>query len=246
MNYKPLIPLFLLVALLAGACNLNLNNLNVTVEQGSGRVTSQTREVSNFDHVVLNGIGDVIVTQGNTESLEIEAEDNVIPHIVTQVSNGTLTIGFDKKTIVPTKTIKFNLAMRNIHGLESRGVSNIQSDQIKTDRLDLGISGTGNINLNNLTADSMDVTVSGAGNLTAQGKVNTIKVNLSGAGNYNGQDLESKTDSITISGLGRVVTWVTDSLDVTISGTGNVDYYGDPKINQHISGVGSVKRVGSK
>ena len=246
MNQKILIPLFLLVALMAGACNLNLNNLNVSVEQGSGRVTNETRTVSNFDRVILNGIGDVIVTQGNTESLEIEAEDNVIPHIVTQVSNGTLNIGFDKKTIVPTKTIKFNLTMRDIHGLESNGVSNIQSDQIKTDRLDLGISGTGNITLNNLTADSLAVTVSGAGNLTGQGQVSTLTVNLSGAGNYNGQDLKSKTDSITISGLGRVVTWVTDSLDVTISGTGNVDYYGDPKITQHISGVGSIKRIGSK
>lgn len=243
MNLRIFIPLFLLVMFMAGACNLNMN---VNIEQGSGRVTTQTREVSNFDRVILSGIGDVTITQGNTERLEIEAEDNVIPHIVTQVSGGTLTISFDRKTIVPTKTIKFNLTMRNIHGLESKGVSNIQSDEIKTDSLDIGISGTGNMNLRNLTTGNLAVNVSGAGNLSTQGAANAVKINLSGAGNYNGGDLKSKTADITITGLGKVTTWATDTLDVTISGTGGVDYYGSPKLTQQISGVGSLKHLGNK
>lgn len=240
---KALLPFFLLIALVAGACNLNTR---VDVTEGSGRVTSQTREVSNFDRVVLNGIGDVTITQGNTEKLDIEAEDNIIPHILTSVSNGTLNISFDKKAFVPTKSIKFNLTMRDIHGLESKGVSNIQASQIKTDSLVVAISGTGNINLDDLTADRLNVTVSGAGNLTGQGQVDQLTVNLSGAGNYNGQDIKSKTANITIAGIGRVVAWVTDNLSVVISGTGGVDYYGDPKVSQQISGLGSLKRLGNK
>lgn len=243
MNKKVFVPIFLLIALMAGACNLNLN---LSVEQGSGHLITQTRTVSNFDRVILSGIGDITVTQGDTERLEIEAEDNVIPHIVTEVSGGTLNISFDRKTVVPTKTIKFNLTMRNIHGLESKGVSNIQSDEIKTDQLDLGISGTGNINLRNLSAENINVNVSGAGNLVGQGQTNSLKVNLSGAGNYNGGDLKSKTDDITITGIGKVVTWVTDVLNVTISGTGSVDYYGSPKVTQQISGLGSLNHLGNK
>ncbi len=243
MNKRILIPVFVLMAFFFGACGFNIN---LSVEQGSGKVITQTRSVSDFDRVVLSGIGDVTITQGSSESLEIQAEDNVIPHIQTVVQNGTLQISFDRKAIIPTKSIKFNITMPTVHGLETKGVSNIQADSLNTDALELGISGTGNIDLHNLTAQSVSINVSGAGNLTADGKVGDQKMTLSGAGNYNGQDLQSKTAEVTISGLGKVTVWATDALDVTISGTGGVDYYGNPRVTQQISGLGSLNHAGNK
>jgi hypothetical protein len=241
MNKKILLPVFVLLALFFGACGIN-----ISVEQGSGKVITETRQVSNFDSVVLSGIGDVTLVQGDHEALQIEAEDNVIPHIQTQVQNGTLQISFDHKTIIPTKPVKFNLTMRTIHSLDSNGASNLTAEKINTDKLDLGISGTGNIDLHDLTADTLSINVSGAGNLTTAGQVSSQKINLSGAGNYNGQDLQSKSADVTITGLGRVVVWATDTLDVTISGTGGVDYYGNPQVTQQISGLGKLNHVGNK
>jgi hypothetical protein len=243
MNKKIILPVFVVLALLFGACGVNFN---IDIEQGSGNVVTENREVSNFDRVELNGIGDVTLVQGDKEALQIEAEDNVIPHIKTEVQNGTLLISFDRKTVIPTKPVKFNLTMRNIHGLNTKGASNIKSDRINTDRLELGISGTGNINLHKLAADTLSVIVSGAGNLTTEGQISNQKISMSGAGNYNGQDLKSKTADITITGLGRAVVWVTDTLDVTISGTGGVDYYGNPQVTQQISGLGNLNHAGNK
>jgi hypothetical protein len=237
------LPIFVILAVLFGACGINVD---LDLEQGSGNVITQTRPVSGFDKVVLNGIGDVTLVQGDTESLEIEAEDNVIEQIVTEVKDNTLEIRFDKKTVVPTKSIRFRLTMPTIHSLETKGVSNIQSDKLNTDQLTVSIGGTGNVNLEDLTANSLTVNVSGAGNLTARGKVTDQKVSLSGAGNFTGEDLESQTARITITGLGRVTTWVTQSLDVTISGTGGVDYYGNPQISQQISGLGSLNHKGDR
>jgi hypothetical protein len=243
MSMKILLPVFVLFALFFGACGFNVN---INVQQGSGKVITENRDVSNFDRVVLSGFGDVTLVQGDRDALQIEAEDNVIPHIKTEVQNGTLQISFDRKTIIPTKPVKFNLTMRTIHGLDTNGASNLNSDILNTDKLDLEISGTGNINLRKLTADSLSVNVSGAGNLTTSGQVNSQKIDLSGAGNYNGQDLQSKTAEITITGLGRVVVWVSDTLSVTISGTGGVDYYGNPQVTQQISGIGKLTHVGDK
>ena len=243
MNKRMILPIFIVLAFFMGACGFNIN---VDIDQGSGKVITQTRDVTNFDRVILSGIGDVVVTQGDRDSLEIEAEDNVIPHITSEVKNGTLEIGFNRKTIIPTKSIRFNLTMRNIHGLETKGVSNVRSEKISTDALDLGISGTGNIDIQNLTANSTTVNVSGAGNLTADGKVSSQTITLSGAGNYDGEDLESETAEITITGLGKVVVWVTQNLKVTISGTGGVDYYGNPQVSQQISGLGRLNNKGSK
>lgn len=226
-----------------GACGVNVN---IDVDRGSGNVITETRDVSGFDRVILNGIGDVIVVQGDEESLEIEAEDNIIPDIETEVKNGVLTIGFERRNILPTEPVKFRVTMRDIHGLETRGFSNIEAGKIDTDRLDLGISGTGGVNIANLRADEVVINVSGAGNLNAAGEVKSQSITLSGAGNYDGDDLASQTAEVTISGLGRVVIWVTDRMNVTISGTGNVDYYGSPEIEQRISGIGHINHQGDK
>lgn len=243
MTSRILIPIFVIFAVLFGACSINVD---LDLDRGSGDIVTETREVSNFNRVELSGIGDVTVYQGSEESLEIEAENNVIPHIITVVEDGTLKISFDRRAVVPTKNIRFTVMMREVHGLETLGVSNIRADDIETDELFLGISGTGNINLRDLRAERLQSTISGAGNLEVEGEVNEQEINLTGAGNYNGEDLESKSAEISITGLGKVTAWVTDNLKVTISGTGGVDYYGSPQVSQQISGLGRIKHMGDK
>lgn len=49
---------------------------------GSGNVANQIKSVQGVNQVSLDGIGTVILHQGNQESLTIEAEDNIIPHIL--------------------------------------------------------------------------------------------------------------------------------------------------------------------
>jgi hypothetical protein len=243
MNNKPILLVMMITAFVLGACGFNIN---VDMNEGSGNIISETRQVSDFDWVQLNGLGDVILSQGDREQLTIEAEDNVITRITTEVRDGVLYIGFDRKVVLPTKTIKYYLTMRDIRGLETKGVSNIQAEKIDTDRLDVSISGTGNINIFDLSAQQLFVNISGAGNFQAEGEISEQKVNLSGAGSYDSEDLSCKNADITITGLGKVTLWVSDNLDVTISGAGGVDYYGNPQVNQQISGLGNLKRLGSK
>ncbi len=243
MNKKTWFVALVLTALLFGACNFNLN---LNIQSGSGNVIREDRLVSGFDKLSLSGIGDVTLTQGNEDALAIEAEDNVLSNIKTEVRDGTLFISYEKKSVVPTKPIKFYLTMRNISELQTLGVSNIHSDSIQADRLNVGISGTGNVNINNLTANRAAINVSGAGNFKADGQVNDIKVTLSGAGNYEGKDLRSMNADVTITGLGRVVVWATDNLDIIISGGGGVEYYGNPQVSKNITGIGTVSQKGDK
>lgn len=243
MDKRLLVIPLILLGLFMSACGLSVN---VDFDQGSGVVITQTRQVSDFNRVSLNGIGDLTLVQGDRESLQIEAEDNVIKNITTEVRDGTLYIGFERKTILPTKPVKFFLTMRDIKDLETKGVSNIKAESVQTDQLHVGISGTGNIDIEDLSANSLEISISGAGNFNTGGQVDRQEINLSGAGNFNGEDLQSKTARVTITGLGKVTLWVTENLDVTISGTGGVDYYGEPQVSQQISGLGKVNHLGSK
>jgi hypothetical protein len=243
MKRSILLPLAITAAILFGACGVNID---VDIDRGSGNVIREARSLETFDRVVLHGLGDLTVSQGEQESLEIEAEDNVLPYIETEVRDGVLEIRYERKTILPTKPVKFHLVMRELRGLDTRGVSNILADGVATDRLQIGISGTGNVNIRDLRAGALAVNVSGAGNCTVDGTAGEQAVTLSGAGSYNGGELASGAATVTITGLGKVTVWAQDSLNVTISGTGGVDYYGSPQVRQQISGLGQVNHLGSK
>ncbi len=66
--------------------------------RGSGRVKTETRTISSFDGVSVCCGMRLSLTQGQQESLEIEAEDNILPEIVSTVEGGILTIRFKDRT----------------------------------------------------------------------------------------------------------------------------------------------------
>ena len=53
--------------------------------KGSGNVVTKERDVSGFDKVVVSGLGRVIVTQGDEESLTVETDDNLMQYIETLI-----------------------------------------------------------------------------------------------------------------------------------------------------------------
>ena len=57
-----------------------------TAEQ-EGDVT-ETRDVENFQEVALEGVGTLVIEQGDRESLTIEAEEQVLRKIATEVRAG--------------------------------------------------------------------------------------------------------------------------------------------------------------
>jgi len=251
--------LFALVALLGVGCG--------PVIEGSGNVTTETRQVSNFSQVELLGIGDVSVTQGDTETLRIEAEDNLIPYITTEVHGDTLEIGFKPDmplNIWPTKPIKFYLTIKNVTGLQVRGSGNINADRLAADQLRLTVSGSGNVNINQLDvkaltntisgsgdilvdqlkADTTTTMINGSGNCSLAGETTGQSTRISGSGDYLAFDLKSQTAAMHVTGSGDVQAWVTEALDANVAGSGDVKYYGTPKVSQHIAGSGNVSGLG--
>lgn len=231
-----LIALILLVVAAASGCI----GQNAT---GSGNVINQSQNVSGFNQVALSGIGTLIITQGNQESLTIEAEDNLMPYIKTSVNNNKLNINIERGMPVPTKPILFHLTVKDLNTIETSGSGKIQSDNLKANSLAININGAGEGNLTNLNVNTLKILISGAGRLFMSGNANNQDVSISGAGEYNANNLASKSATITISGAGRGTVKVSDSLNAVVNGAGQISYIGSPKITQSINGAGSVKQV---
>src|SRR5918993_4416238 len=73
-----------------------------SVVNGSGQTKSETRPVSGFTGIELSGSGEVTIEQGEAESLTIEADDNVLPVLTSEVEDSVLRLGTKPRTRVQT------------------------------------------------------------------------------------------------------------------------------------------------
>jgi hypothetical protein len=238
-----IISIVLLVSLLLYACGIR-------VIQGSGRIQSEQREVSDFTGVNFTGLGELTIIQGETEGLTIETDDNLLPYITSTVSGGTLTIGFDNNSwlpvLRPTQSIRYTLTVKTLNDLELSGAGTVYAEQLTADSLMLTNSGAGEVTIDQLAAGELSVTLSGAGTVELAGQATTQTVEMSGLGNYQAGELESQSANLTLSGAGNATVWVNEQLDATLSGVGSIEYYGSPQTNASSSGVGSVQSLGDK
>ena len=218
-------------------------------ERGSGHVISQTREVSGFDAISLEYPATVLIKQGESESVKIEAEDNLLPNLKTQVSNGKLEIFYRReggKHVNPTKVAKITIVVKDLKDVEFSSAGELIIEKLKTDNLEVSLSGAGDLKLNDIQVKGLAVSLSGAGSMSASGTADNLNLNISGLGDFDGADLHDKDAHVSISGAGSATVWVDDELSAEISGAGSVSYYGSASVTRQISGVGNVNHKGNK
>jgi hypothetical protein len=218
-------------------------------ERGSGNVVTETRDVSDFHAVDISYPAQVLVKQGSKESLEIEAEDNLLPNLKTQVNDGTLEIFYKRengKHVNPTKTVKITVVVKDLTSLDFTSAGDLTIDNLKTNALDVSLSGAGNLKLNKILVKALGVDLSGAGSMSASGTADDLDLAISGFGDFKGADLHNKDARVDISGAGSATVWADNNLDAQISGAGSVSYYGSASVTKEISGVGGVNHLGNK
>ena len=244
MQKQSLLLLSTLAAVLTGCSSFNWSTTPTV--KGSGNVVTETREVSQFDQVGVSGSGHLSIVQGDRESLTIEADDNLLPLIKSEVSGSLLNIGPENVNLSPSKTIRYQLQLKNLKGLLLAGSLEAEAPSIQTDQLRLVISGSGNIQVRKLASGDLVAQVSGSGDIQLAGKVNHQTVQISGSGNYRAGDCESQDSAVQVSGSGNVTVWARAKLDAHVSGSGDVHYYGSPQVNTQVSGSGGVHPLGNK
>jgi hypothetical protein len=205
----------LFMAIIATACLL-------PGVQGSGDVITESRDVAGFDVVALTGSGRVDIEVTGTESLTIEAEDNIMPLLRSRVRNGRLTLD-TTRSISPTVEVVYTITAASLRGVE--------------------VSGSGEVDAVGVEGDDFSVDISGSGEVTLEGQLSgRLSLSISGSGAFDGESLTVPEAEVDVSGSGDAVVNATDVLDVSVSGSGNVEYIGSPEVNEDISGSGEVQQ----
>ena len=216
---------------------------------------TETRNVENFNRIKFKDFGKLILIQGEEESLTIEADEELLPELISEVRGTTLHLGIAEdwlnrigkvvSSIFNNKTHKvtYTLTFKDLEKIGVSGQCNLECESLETSQLELNISGMGDMTFKHLDCDSLDMHISGRGEFSAAGRADYQEVRISGSGEYETPHLAGKTAKVVISGQGNATLRVEESLEITISGLGQVNYYGRPKLRQVISGMGKSKRL---
>jgi hypothetical protein len=207
------------------------------------------RTLPPFTEISLKINGDIHLTQGDDQSVEIKAKSSTINKLITEVKDRKLVIRFSTtdswfKSWNPGK-VDIYITIPQIDALSVSGSGSILSDDEITSRiLDLAVSGSGDIKLTDLSAEKVSAAISGSGDIYLEGSdtADALDAAISGSGDIKASELKAKNVNVKISGSGDCDVYATDQLKVRVIGSGTVRYDGNPQIDSNISGSGGFKK----
>ena len=228
----------LALALVVSACNANGQS-----------VVKETRNESGFTKVSFGVAGNMYISFGPEFKVVLEGEKRYLEEIITEVSGGKLVVKNENwKThnwrMDMNEKVSVYITMPELNGLGVSGSGKAEvKDDIKTDDLNLSVSGSGKLYINDMKVSNLGCGISGSGNIiiNGNGTASRADISISGSGNYMGESLKIGSAEIHISGSGNCSCNVIESLRASVSGSGNVNYTGDPRVDAHVSGSGKVR-----
>jgi hypothetical protein len=204
------------------ACGFaGFNNFNNGI-QGSGTAKSETRNVSGFSKINAGGAIHMEISSGKDFAATLEADDNLLEHIKTDVSGDTLKI-YTQDRISPKTNINIKISMPELKGLD--------------------VSGASSANVSNAKTETLELEASGASKIKLDGEAITFKSNASGASRIDAENLRVENAEVEASGASSTTVSPSGELKANASGASNIYYTGEPKnVVKNASGASSVKK----
>jgi hypothetical protein len=232
----------LVAVLVSGCLVIDLNGCSAKKVKGSGNVVSETRPVPEFNKIHLKGAGKVFLTRGENPSVEIKTDDNILPVIKTEVTDGKLVISHKNYNPRPT-TLSYFITVNELKGIAVSGSADVTGDsKLVADNFSADISGSGDMRLE-LAVGNLDSDISGSGTMRFSGKADSLAASITGAGNIRAFDMQTRNVSLKITGSGNCEVSASETLNVKITGSGDVKYRGSPQISKKVTGSGNIRSI---
>jgi Putative auto-transporter adhesin, head GIN domain len=218
---KKLTLVLILVVIAGAACKHGMHS----GVKGSGKRVVQKRDVQPFKSIATEGAFNIEVVCQKDLSLEIEADDNILELVETDVSNDVLHLK-NVKGYSMAEPVEIRISVPNLEGLS--------------------VSGAGKIDITGMKNEKFEIDSDGAPSIKVSGSTNVVDIDSSGAAKIDTHNLHAEKGVVDSKGVSNIEVDVRDQLDVTISGPSTVTYQGDPSINKTIHGPGKLERRASE
>ena len=187
--------------------------------RGQGEVTSETRPTDTFSHVEAGAGINVSIGIGTASSLEVRAQGNILPIIVTEVSDDTLRIN-SSSSYSTSEKVEVILATPQLDGLV--------------------LSGGSRGSVDGLASEAFAIDLTGGSVLTASGTANTVTLDVNGGSVAEMEALEAETINVDVSGGSRAEVRATDLVSGSATGGSKVSVFGDADVRVDTTGGSQV------
>src|SRR5207248_9374857 len=117
----------LVMTLLTLLCGCKMGGI-----RGSGTRKTEKKELPAFKAIETGGAFDVEVTCQKPQSVEIEADDNLLPLLETDVSDGVLYVGM-KQNYHSSKTIALHITIPDLNCVNISGAATARVTAVKNE-----------------------------------------------------------------------------------------------------------------
>ena len=193
--------------------------------KGSGKRVVEKRQVSSFTSISTEGAFNVEIVCQKDLSLEVEADDNLLPLLKSEVSGNVLKLS-SKGNFSTSDPITFKISVPNLEALN--------------------VNGAGKMAITGIDNEQFEIEANGAAAIAATGATKLINIKTNGAAKIDTHNLRSARAAVDSTGVSKVDLGVCDQLDVTVSGPSQVTYRGNPAVNKTVHGPGKVEKRGDE
>ena len=215
--------------------------------QGSGRSTTEVRAVAEFQAIALRGAIDLDLKQGSPTSVQVQADDNLLPLLESVVEPGrdgaVLHLRWKSGERISTRSpARVSVTVPELKSIAAAGAGDIRIDSFKTPSFKLSISGSGDARMAGLQTDDLTVGIAGSGDVRGTGQAAKLSLSISGSGDVKLGELRADEVTVRIAGSGDAEVNAQKTLQVSIAGSGDVLYSGEAVLKSSVAGSGSVRK----
>ena len=227
-------------SLILSSCHFNIS----TGENGNGKVVTEERNVTEDFNEVRGSAGlDVYLTQGDENKIVVEADENLLQYIETDIEDGKLHVT-TSENIGHSKAKKVYVTYKELNKIEaSSGADVIGNSVIKSEFLSLKSSSGADLKVDVFAKDIIAKTSSGA-DMEVSGKATSLNADASSGSEIKAKELLVINCNAEASSGAEVTVNVKEQLEIHVSSGGDINYYGNPvSVNSNKSHSGSVHKM---
>jgi Putative auto-transporter adhesin, head GIN domain len=227
--------------LLSAAFLTLLSSCNYTT--GSGNIITQKRPVGNFTGIAASNAIDVEVTIGANTEVRVEADDNIMKHVITDISGGVLYLKIENRVSINNTHVKVYVTTAGLKSISASSSASVKvNGVIKYDgKISFDASSSGDIEAE-VDAPEVEAEASSSGSVTLSGKTKNYKTEASSGSNIKSAQLLTENTTASANSGSSVAVHASVSLDADASSGGNINYRGAASVKKDVSSGGSVEK----
>jgi len=208
---------------------------------GNGNVIEENRDISGFTGVLVSSGIDVYLSEGSDFEVKVEADENLMEAIVTELKGDLLVVKTYRYGIRHARSKKVFVTLPELEKLKISSAGDCVGQTLFNCKdLDLCISSAGDLTLE-VDADRISLDISSSGDARIEGTTDMLDASLSSAGDLYAFDLKAKKVVVDVSSAGDARVFATDEISMNVSSAGNIYYKGDAEvIRSRTSSAGNI------